>query len=287
MRAVVLVALVTACGSDSEPAWMAGIDDARSLTELSIPGTHDSGARFEPLAGLAKTQDLTIAEQLDAGVRYLDVRCRHFEDAFLIYHGAIDQNQTYDEVLATLYAFLDAHPSETIIASVKQEAAPDGNTRTFEATFADYVARDPERWYLDPAIPALGEARGRIVLLRRFDAVAPLGLAAVAWPDNATFTIANPDPIRVQDEFEVTANAAKWAAIEALLVEASGDSATLFLNYTSGFQTVDGLSNITAVSDEINGELDASLAARGTVRTGVLVMDHVTAARVAAVIATN
>jgi 1-phosphatidylinositol phosphodiesterase len=290
MRALAVVLVLQACGTEAPPAWMAGLDDTQSLAALSIPGTHDSGALFEPLAGLAKTQDLTIAEQLAAGVRYFDVRCRHFDDGFLIYHGAIDQNQTFDELVATMYGFLDAHPTETLIASIKEEAAPSGATRPFDATFADYVSRAPERWYLEPQIPTLGAARGKLVLLRRFDTtLAPLGLAATAWPDNVTFTMANPDAaIRVQDEYAVTDNAAKWTAIEALLTEARSDSATLYLDYTSGFQTMDGLSNITLVSDEINARLDATLAALPIPsHVGVLVMDHVTAERVAAVIATN
>ncbi len=59
----------------------------------------------------------------------------------------------------------------------------------------------------------------------------------------------------------------------------------LFLTYTSGYQTIDGLPNIISVSDDINARLDAMLAGAGHV--GVLVMDHVTAPRARAVIETN
>jgi len=285
---------VTACVSrtDAPADWMAGLDDSRGLAELSIPGTHDTGALLEPYAGIAKTQDLTIAEQLDAGVRYFDVRCRHFQDGFLIFHGPIDQDQTFAQVLATMYAFLDAHPDEALIVSIQEESMPYQVTRSFEATFANYVAGAPDRWAMADTLPTLGAVRGKLVLLRRFAATAaPLGLDATAWPDNNPgFSIHNAASLRIQDAYMVSDDDAKWAAITGLLDEArAGDADTLYLDYTSGYQMIDGLPNIPSVSDSINPRLDALLAdpANLRARLGVLVMDHVTAARVQAVIATN
>lgn len=259
---------------------MGTVADERSLTELSIPGTHDTAARFEPLPGIAATQDLTIAEQLDAGVRYLDIRCRHVDNEFLLYHGSIDQNQSYAEFLATANAFLDDNPTEAIIVSIKEEASPSGATQPFDATFASYGT---ERWYLDATIPRLGDVRGKLVLLRRFDASSPLGLDATAWPDNRTFSIVGPAPMRIEDEYIVSDNDAKWAAITAQLD--SVESSSLFLTYTSGYQTMDGLPNIPIVADDINARLDAYIAEHD--RLGTVVMDHVTVARVAAIAAAN
>lgn len=270
---------------------MGDLTDATGVAELSIPGTHDSGALLEPYPGLAQAQTLAIADQLAAGVRYFDVRCRHFQDAFLIYHGPIDQDQTFDEVLATMSKFLDEHPGEALIVSVKEEAAPDGNTRSFEATFASYVAQARDRWYLGDTLPRLGDVRGRLVLLRRFAAsAAPLGLDGSAWADDATFSLTTAASLRIEDDYIVSDNAAKWTAITALLAEArSGDAATLFLDYTSGYQTISGLPNIPSVADDINARLDGFLAdpQNRHARLGVLAMDFVTAARARAIIATN
>ncbi|MBR4240627.1 MAG: hypothetical protein IKR97_00230, partial [Eubacterium sp.] len=62
--------------------WMSVIRDETKLTEITMPGTHDSCARkfhnedaFGVLSGISKCQNLTIREQLDAGVRFLDVCC--------------------------------------------------------------------------------------------------------------------------------------------------------------------------------------------------------------------
>jgi 1-phosphatidylinositol phosphodiesterase len=287
------LALVGACVSQSQAPtdWMADVDDTRGLAALSIPGTHDTGALHEPYPGLAQTQDLTIDEQLAAGVRYFDVRCRHFQDSFLIFHGAIDQDQTFAQVLTTMYAFLDAHPSEALIVSIMEESMPYQVTRSFEATFADYVSAAPDRWAMSASLPRLGGVRGRLVLLRRFAATAtPLGIDATAWPDNSIFAIHNDASLRIQDAYMVSDDDTKWAAITGLIDEArTGDLDTLYLDYTSGYQVMGGLSNIPSVSDEINTRLDTLLAdpANRVARLGVLVMDHVTAARVQAVIASN
>src|SRR5690349_13075092 len=65
----------------STTGWMQSLPDNYLLSQLSVPGSHDAGARFEPVSGTAKCQSLTIAEQLNAGIRFLDIRCRHIGDA--------------------------------------------------------------------------------------------------------------------------------------------------------------------------------------------------------------
>lgn len=79
--------------------WMSALSDSLSLASLSIPGTHESCARFEPLAGSARCQTLSLSEQLEAGVRYLDIRCRRVDNSFSIYHGMVSQNMTFEDVL--------------------------------------------------------------------------------------------------------------------------------------------------------------------------------------------
>ncbi len=62
-------------------------------------------------------------------------------------------------------------------------------TRTFEQTFDAYVKKAPSSWSLGTAVPALSDARGKIVLVRRFAAAAPKGIDATKWADKATFTL--------------------------------------------------------------------------------------------------
>ena len=294
MRALIVLAALAGCSSTpaaGDSDWMAKLPDASSLAALTIPGTHDSGAMHEPAMGIAKTQTLTFADQLAAGIRYFDVRCRNFDDQFLIYHGSIDQDQTFDAVLAAMYGFLDAHPDETLIVSVKEELAAQGGTLTFEQLFQQYAAKDPDRWFLENRIPTLGEARGKLVLLRRFDASATLGIAAApgVWTDNATFDIVGPPVLHIEDNYIVTDDAVKWSAITSLFGEATSqtDPSALYLAYTSGYQMISGLPNIPSVSDTINSMLDAFFASAPTARYGIVVMDFATADRAHAVLAKN
>ncbi len=191
---------------------MTALPDDAGLSQLSIPGTHESAALYEPLAGTAKCQNLTLAQQLEIGVRYFDIRCRDISDAFAIFHGPEDEMQTFDQVLATMFDFLAKHPREAVIMEIKEEYTEENTTQSFEATFDGYVAQHPERWYLGDSVPALGEARGKLVLVRRFAAQAlPLGIDATGWQDNTTFTLTTPAArLRVEDAYVVTTDDAKW-----------------------------------------------------------------------------
>jgi 1-phosphatidylinositol phosphodiesterase len=273
--------------------WMGAIDDGTSLTSLSIPGTHDSAARHEPVPGTAKCQDLSIADQLAAGVRYLDLRCRHYGDACELHHGPVYQQLNLDDVLGAVWTFLHAHPTEALLVSVKEEYTPANDTRTFEQTFATYVNKNAAGWYLDATVPALGAVRGKLVLVRRFAATAaPLGLDATRWADDATFTIeGGMARFRIEDQYQVKDTSTKWTEIAAMLAEAQHGpaSGTLYVSYTSGYLSrLLGVPDVPGVADAINPRLQtffADTTHRG--RFGVLAMDFVDAARASLVVATN
>jgi 1-phosphatidylinositol phosphodiesterase len=269
---------------------MRALDGRKSLSQLSIPGTHNTGALYEPFYGTSRCQDLTIADQLAIGVRYLDIRCRHVDNAFAIYHGPISQHLTFAGVVTTCTDFLADNPTECVVMSVNEESTPSRNTRTFEETFAAYVAEHPRRWELGTAIPKLDEAKGKIVLLRRFRSDSYLkGIDASRWPVNATFTIAGPAHLRIQDQYIVPDNHAKLAAIRSLYDEARpANDETLYLNYTSGYRRgLLGFPDIRVVSDFINQAVSQYFSESSRGRFGITVMDFVDQAICALIIATN
>lgn len=294
MKAAALVVVLAACdsGPPPDPAWMTPLSDDMTLAELTIPGTHESAALYEPLnSGTAKCQNLTLDEQLKAGIRYFDIRCRHQNDEFQIYHGPFYQQQSFADVLATMTAFLDEHPMQTLIVSVKEEYTAEATTRSFADTFASYVEQDPERWHLGPSIPRLGDVRGKIVLLRRFaSTTTPLGIdGASMWGDDKTFTMMSTDAtVRVQDNYKVDTNDAKWMQITSLFDEAlTGAPTTWFLDYTSGYQSSGGIPNTPKVANDINARLDAYLDANPSGRLGTLASDFTTESRIRLIIAHN
>lgn len=201
--------------------WMSAIDGNRLLSALTLPGSHDTCA-YTVDDRLARTQHATLDDQLQHGVRVLDIRCRHEHDRFAIHHGGIPLGLTFDDVLRTCGQFLARHPGECIVMSVKDEWPASDCTRTFATTFEWYVARRADvRWHLAAELPLLQKVRGGIVLLRRFTSEKPLGMDLTSWPDNATFNIDNvAAPFTIQDEFRVpvpTSIASKWSAIDSLL----------------------------------------------------------------------
>jgi Domain of unknown function (DUF5050)/Phosphatidylinositol-specific phospholipase C, X domain len=174
--------------------WMAAIPDQKKLSEITIPGTHDSCTFKASVSPMSRCQNLTLPEQLAAGIRFIDIRCRHFHDKFELHHGREYLGLDFDYVLDACRPFLRAHRRECIIMSVKEEHDAAGNKKTFEEVFDEYVRKDPDLWYLGNTIPALlPRNRGKVVLLRRFY-IAPdsdrtrHGIDLTAWVDNATFT---------------------------------------------------------------------------------------------------
>jgi 1-phosphatidylinositol phosphodiesterase len=261
--------------------WMGAIDGSKKLSELSIPGTHDSGARYESFPATAKCQNLTIDQQLNAGVRYLDIRCRHFNNVFEIHHGAVFQNINFTNVLNSCNTFLANNPSETIIMAVKEEHTSVGNNRSYEATFNSYMEQNPNLWYLKENIPTLDQARGKIVLLRRFAASnLPKGIDVNIWDatsntSNAVFEINNQAQLKIQDYYKVQNNDDKWNTFKSFTNETkAGNASRLYINYASGYKSgVFGIPNITTVSNNINPRVSSFFNANTKGRFGIIVMD--------------
>ena len=75
---------------------------------------------------------------------------------------------TLDDVLAGCYAFLQAHPTETVLFAAKYEHG-DASVSQVQQTLDTYLQKNPEAWLVTDTMPTLGEARGRLVLLRRWE----------------------------------------------------------------------------------------------------------------------
>ncbi|TBO40602.1 phosphatidylinositol-specific phospholipase C [Pedobacter kyonggii] len=270
--------------------WMSGLSNTTPVSRLSIPGTHDSGAMFEPVVNTAKCQNIGIGAQLDLGVRYLDIRCRHIDNAFAIHHGAIYQNLNFQNVINACLDFLNANPSETILMCVKEEHTPSNNNRSFEETFNTYTQQNPNKWDLSEGLPSLGALRGKIKLIRRFAATGVKGINATAWSDNTTFDINSSfGGIRVQDVYKVNDLASKWTTVEGQLNAAKADSSNkLYINYASGYQPgIFTIPNITVVSNYINPRLSGYFTNNPSGRYGVIPMDFVDQSKAQSIVNKN
>lgn len=155
-------------------SWMALLPDETPITKINMPGTHDSAACFVAFSFISRTQKLSVPEQLEAGVRYFDFRFNLKDDKFYASHsiakcktkkGLFAPKMTADDVVAYCTDFLKRNQGETILFQLKETVSHTGND-FFTLFYKKYIEKDSERWYIKNRIPALGEARGKIVLLR-------------------------------------------------------------------------------------------------------------------------
>jgi len=254
--------------------WMANVADDTPLSRLSIPGTHESCSLHG--GPLSACQNRTLQQQLDAGIRFLDIRCRHISNVFTIHHGPIYQDINFGGgVRDVCIKFLKAHPKESIVMSIKEEYKATGNTRTFADTFNWYVQGLESFWYFASNLPTLKDVRGKIVLFSRF--VGGVGIDPSPWQDNATFERKLVGVLyEIQDQYKVPTILdkdinAKWTAVQNLLDRAKGDTSdTWYINFTSGTSTG---AYPNAVAARINPRLSGYVNSSISNKVGTLAMD--------------
>lgn len=217
--------------------WLKEVDGYKKINSLSIPGTHDSGARFNGI--LYKCQNLTIQEQLLNGVRYLDIRCRHINNCFMVHHTKKFQYLGFGGgVRDVCIDFLKKHSSEFIYMQLKEEYKSEKSSNTFIETLQRYITGYEYYFFLDEISPTLDQVRGKIVILRRFPStVSPLGNELDFCGE--IFTSHTTIIARIQDAFQVKTllnRYQKWEKFLNLLREAvdNTDQDTLFINFGSG-----------------------------------------------------
>ncbi len=107
--------------------WMGRLKGDPLVRDITIPATHDSCANKDllGLSSISSTQDLDLWQQLEAGVRSLDIRIHERDGGYGIYHGPVYMDITLDEVVETCRTFLSENPSEFIMLFVQYEKVSD------------------------------------------------------------------------------------------------------------------------------------------------------------------
>ena len=99
---------------------MASLSDEAEVSQLFLPGSHETCAFWGWPISTCQSEANTIYNQLCSGIRFVDLRFSIKGDVLEAYHGIQPEYTTADAILGDLYRFLRAHPSETVIVSVKQ-----------------------------------------------------------------------------------------------------------------------------------------------------------------------
>ena len=152
---------------------MNSLPDSTRISEINIPGTHDSCTYRVQFPLLSRCQKATIDEQLNSGIRFLDIRVEKVGEKLKLVHDIADckkpanprEKLLLEDIINDCKSFLYKNPSETILLSYKRDDGPN-QEETFDIFFKKYLKNDP-LWYTENRIPLLKEVRGKIVLLNR------------------------------------------------------------------------------------------------------------------------
>ncbi|PEU76232.1 hypothetical protein CN411_29700, partial [Bacillus thuringiensis] len=149
--------------------WMNDISDDKRLSDLSIPGTHDTMATRATMPSdppFTETQTLSLWNQMATGIRFLDIRLKYENGALACYHGIIWLGKYFGDVLDSVKRYLDSYPSETIYMRILQEnsnaAVPD-----FLSAVRRYANSLPSGRHYTGGVtdqnPTLAQTRGKVV----------------------------------------------------------------------------------------------------------------------------
>ncbi|KAK7712930.1 hypothetical protein SLS64_001461 [Diaporthe eres] len=277
--------------------WMARVPDQTSLASLSIPGTHDTET-FDLVNNTKfQCQNHDLRTQLRAGLRYFDIRGRLLIDETAsgeetapvigIFHAQMYTGYTLEDVLLTLFEFLDQHPTEGIIMRLKMEGTPvrrkPGGTfveedeeeasttaykTTFEEAFNNYRLKNtrtepgstkhlllpwpsPSAPAGSPLLPTMAQLRGRVIVLQEFPSAtgASYGIPWLSPHISLEDLWIIVDLEHLED---------KWRAIRASL-EAAGASPPgsdlLFLSHLSASVGVTPIEAAAGPLEAVNGSM--------------------------------
>ncbi|XP_052219616.1 1-phosphatidylinositol phosphodiesterase-like isoform X2 [Dreissena polymorpha] len=150
--------------------WMSYVPDSKFLSELSIPGTHNtmSYAYDGKITGLwVRCQSLLLSIQLNMGVRFLDIRCQASNGEMLLKHGGYNLGKLTD-TLTGCVNFLQTHPRECVILRIAQENS-NLEGLDFRDALEPFLDRFARHILKKRSMPTLGEARGKMVILADYD----------------------------------------------------------------------------------------------------------------------
>lgn len=244
--------------------WITQVDDEVYVSQLSIPGTHDSatGEGFQGGLGflgkgMAQTQDLTLSEQWDCGIRAFDLRptVKQDGDSYIlqIYHGIIETKMSFDNALTLLRDKLVENPGEFAIVIMRHESDANSSIQDkWDSLMTQSLKSESLAGYLQDFKPkmTIGEMRGKILVMSRDQyAKTPIGGYIQSWSHSENFndqrrsTFKAPnnrtEVAMIQDFYDLTGengSERKKATVLTMLDRSMRMSSSYWsVNHTSGY----------------------------------------------------
>lgn len=235
--------------------WMASLPGGISVGQISVPGSHESCCQYSGTAVVC--QDKSLPEQMEAGCRFFDIRCRAQGDSFAIHHGDFYQHLAFGDVLKYCKDFLSDNSSETLFMRVRQEDSSVSNEE-FKRIFYGY---DTSPFYLESRIPTVSEVRGKIILLADVG-----GLGGISYGGSDMSIQDDWEPAGWEDKYNKV-----WSQVNDSVVRKSGDN-RIYLNYTS-YWSVNNMMNAWSVQPPLNSNLRNNYKCHTWGPLGIIALD--------------
>lgn len=266
-------------------SWMGKISNETSLREISIPGSHASGSRNSIGDLTGKCQDLSIEDQLNNGVRYLDFGLALVNNEIRISDNGIDQKMTLADAMKSLRTFLNSHKSEAVFLALHQSKEASRSSSDLTTMLNAYLGATSNTTLFSSikAIPeTLTDIRGKAVVLADYPG-ATFGIPVEDWDRQVSGKKLASD-IHLQDKNLVDDIDEK----KSLISDSFGviSEFALSINYASACYADEKIPYLSShVAKEINSWLLKELENHN--RTGVLATDFVNPDLTSAIITKN
>ena len=206
--------------------WCGALRPTLNLTEVAIPGTHDSAAwthheNWPSSTPATWAHRKSITEQLVSGVRALDLRIgwRAGLTGYDVgmYHGPVDLSISLQDVLTEVNTWLEGHASEFVILIFQQQGKP--GTKGDPGTSWD-ISKAVHKLVTDTlgekvfqfkdsrkSWPLLGTLQGKVLAMSRMPS-APAGFCDVrGWlghdnTEGGEFAVADGLKVYLQDRYK-------------------------------------------------------------------------------------
>ena len=260
---------ITASADD----WMADINDAAFVYQLSIPGAHDAATGHGTSAdSFARTQEANLSAQWATGVRAFDLRPTVSGSNVNINHGIVSTKIDFRTAMFLLRDSVIAHPTEFAIVMMRHEDDNESNEEkaAWPKLVGEILADESLAPYIIPFARNLtvSEMRGKILVLTRNTFDGAKGGVITGWSHsknladqkNAKITQARGTTqatLYCQDFYDVSASGAvadKKAAVSNLLAysvkQHTRSNYIWIINHTSGYsKTFFGIASVDGYRD--------------------------------------
>lgn len=256
-------------------SWLDSISDDVTLSQLTMPGSHDAGAKYGTI--WHKCQNNSYYDQMKMGVRVLDGRVGPNLD---VYHGGWRMG-SFSTLIDDISIFLSENPSEFIILSLKDENY-DGKSKSDWSKGVAKIMDDSCKAItnLKSQDYTVGQLRGGFIILRRYGELYDRGIEPINWPHDSYGFIGGTPPLYIQDAYKYMetlsiAREKKWALFSSTLnlAKESKNDGVIYIN----FMSATGLSHPELFATSLSSKLRDYLRINPINRYGIIMMDFIAA----------